>query len=93
MGMVFANCRHYAAQIHFAVSIIAEEIFLQPLPSFAVMWKLMMHEPGKILRRKKGEATCIIRQQKLVMEARKSETAVQSSTLFPIGCTGNKCSR
>ena len=93
MGMIFANCSHYAAQIHFAVSIIAEEIFLQPLPSFAVMWKLMMHEPEKILRRKKGEATCIIRQQKLVMEACKSETAVQSNTLFPMGCTGNKCSR
>ena len=57
------------------------------------MWKLMMHEPEKILRRKKGEATCIIRQQKLVMEACKSETAVQSSTLFLMGCTGNKCSR
>ena len=31
--------------------------------------------------------------EELVMEACKSETAVQSSTLFPIGCTGNKCSR
>ena len=57
------------------------------------MRKPMMHEPGKILRWKKGKATCIIRQQKLVMEACKSETAVQSSTLFPMGCTGNKCSR
>ena len=93
MGMIFANCSHYAAQIHFAVCIIAEEIFLQPLPRFAVMRKPMMHEPGKILRWKKGKATRIIRQQKLVMEACKSETAVQSNTLFPMGCTGNKCSK